>query len=478
MQNINNKQKRKSPPNLLNGMLISVFGITIFILALNWLAIDYQIEQLVVKRTSEYAHSIARIAADSSAEALLSDDKLQLNLLVQNVAKDPYVRQAAIISEDGQTVTQYPEDINTPDSSKLTSHISDFSPSDDPEVSLSKPKSGGKSQFSESSLFPLKSEPTFIARQRNKVFFEPLIYQNITAGWFKLEIDKYKLEQNFRESFGEIQIIIGGISVFLFILLLFIVFRLDKNIKKLANYCQHLLLQNNINPPRKNSSWLTAIKELSQSHLQQLQEHISLPKKTDDWINARLIDNALICYLEFKIQPIENALIAQNLTQAEQYLNQSTQAFGVQTQGDILSGCLIPISDLTEKSAKSHESLLIEAISLIYLIKQLFSHLTPNVLVKAFITKAPILYLENEQDITTGISLLDKHLDKIKQLSLATNYDDVVSLSISQTELEKVAQVLVIGNDEQESKNYFKLTDVNPAIHQQIARKFQYISKN
>jgi len=472
MQITNNKQKRKSPPNLLKGILISVFGITFCILSLAWLAIDYQIEQLVVKRTSEYAHSIARIAADSSAEALLAGDKLQLNLLVQNVAKDPYIRQAAIISEDGQTVTQFPEDVDPSNQPINGASVSDFSP----ENELKADKKIAQDAEAAQQKTNREIRPEFIARQKNKVFFEPLIYQNITAGWFKLEIDKYKLEQNFREAFVEVQVVIGGISIFLFVLLLLIVFRLDKNIKRLASHCQHLLVQNNIRPPSKKTEWLNAVEELSQSHLQQLQEHISLPKKNnDEWSSARLVENTLICYLEFRIQPIENTQIALNLTQAEEYINKSTQAFGVQTQGDILTGCLIPILEITDKNTEKSENALIEAVSLIYLIKQLLSHLVPSIPVKAFITQAPTLYLENEQEITTGISLLDKSLDNIKQLSLTANYDDVISLSIPQTKLEKVAQVSAFESDD---KNHFKLNDANSNIKQLIARKFQYISKN
>ena len=471
MRNINKKQTQKSPPNLLKGILISVFGITICILSLAWFAIDYQIEQLVVKRTSEYAHSIARIAADSSAEALLADDKLQLNLLVQNVAKDPYIRQAAIISENGQTVTQYPEDIESSAQTKIQSEVSDFSPEDESELTAKKilDKQLDEQQSTQ------KTSLEFVTRRKNKVFFEPLVYQNITAGWFKLEIDKYKLEQNFREAFVDVQLMIGGIGLLLFILLLLIVFRLDKNIRQLASHCQHLLFQNNIRPPSKKTHWLNAIKELSETHLQQLQEHIHLPKKTDQWINARIVESALVCYLEFDIPSLDNPEIAQNLTQAEDCINKSTQAFGVQTQGDILTGCLIPISELSNDKTKNKKNALTEAVSLIYLIKQLLSLLTPNMPVKAFMTQAPVLYLENEQEITTGISLADKSLDKIKQLSLITDYDDVISLSIPQTELEAIAQVSALDTDD---KNRFKLLNANTEIEQLIARKFQYLSKN
>ncbi len=87
-------KKNSNPPNLLRGILITVILTVVAIVSFTWLIINSQVEQLVTQRTSEYAHSIARIAADSSSEALLADDVLQLNLLVENVAKDPYIRQA------------------------------------------------------------------------------------------------------------------------------------------------------------------------------------------------------------------------------------------------------------------------------------------------------------------------------------------------------------------------------------------------
>jgi len=477
MQNTNNKRQQKQPPNLLKGILTAVLGITISILALSWFIIDFHFEQLVIKRTSEYAHSIARIAADSSAEALLSDDKLQLNLIVENVSKDTYIRQATIISEEGQIVTQYPEEI-APPSSKETKHTSDISIQSDRTLDefllLAEEPLTQKAQSSEDIN---QMQPQFIERQKNKIFFEPITYQDITAGWFKLEIDKHQLELDFREVFVEIQWMIGVISLLLFILLVFIVYRFDQSIKGLALSCQHLLFQNSVKPSSKKLSWLESVKNLSQSHQQRLHEHISLPTQADNWLNSRVVNNALICYLEFKIQLQENSSIAENLTQAEIFLNKATQAFGVQSQGDILGGCLIPFeADGFHKpdSAISHS--LTEAISLIELVSKLFSLLNGDIQLKAFIVRTPVLFLEDEQDITTGVSLIGRSLDKINQLSLITHFNEIVSLSIPAVDFENKAKVEPIVTEGIEEKDVFKLLQISPIIQQQIARKFKYIS--
>ncbi len=493
MQNTNHHRQQTSPPNLLRGILTAVLGITISILALSWFIIDFHFEQLVIKRTSEYAHSIARIAADSSAEALLADDKLQLNLLVQNVAKDPYIRQATIISEEGQIVTQYPEETIPAGSVTGTENISVISivPSGSSDQHpLTREEQTSKNEQKDRTVTMQKpnqqSQPPFVLRQKNKTFFEPITYQNIAAGWFKLEIDKFQLEQDFRDIFIEIQWMIVIISLVLLMLLLFIVYRFEKSIKQLVLSCQHLLLQKGLKPSSNKSNWLESVKELSQSHQQRLHEHVSLPKQTDNWLHSKIVSNALVCYLEFNILSQENSHIAGNLTQAESFLNKSIQAFGVQSQGDILSGCLIPFDttgfDNTEAGSNKIENpsgnnhSLTEALGLIYLINKLFTRLNGNIQVKAFIMRAPVLLLEDEQDVTTGVSLIGRSLDKINQLSLLTHFNEIVSLSIPAADFENKAQIEAIITDGLEDKNSFRLLETSPAIQQQIARKYKYIS--
>ncbi len=458
MQSPNNKNIKHSTPNLIKGILTATIGFSCLILLISWLTIDYHLDQLIIKRTSEYAHSIARIAADSSAEALLSDDKLQLDLLVQNIAKDPFIHQATIVSENGQIISQYPNESRDYNSTPAT-------------------VSNDKKGLSSTNSRMADSTQQFISRQKNKIFFEPITYQNITAGWFKLELDRYQLETEIRQTLTDIQFIISFAFIILLPMLFFIIYKFDDKIKKLASYCQHLLIQQGITPPKKSTPWLSSVKELSLHYSTKLQEHIHLPKKTNCWSNSRLIEDSLVCYLEFNITYQDHLQTAENLTLAEDYLNKSIQAFGLQGQGDLLSGCLLPISGVVDSQKSDTEQKITESLSLILLIRQLFNSLPNKIPMKAFIIRTSTLLLKDEDDFTTGITLFEESIKKIKQLSLHTNFDDTICLSIEASLLTPHAETTPILINNEIAKRQFLLTNFSNEIQQQIARKAHYLSK-
>jgi len=460
----NNKQsnKKNAPPNLLRGILISVISITLSILTATWLIIDYQVEQLVIKRTSEYAHSIARVAADSSAEALLSEDILQLNLLVENVAKDPYIRQATIFSEDGQIVSQFPDDdeIKTPSKNLSEALIAS-------EIEGTS-KNKNISDQSENNQF--------LERKKNIPFIEKIAYRNMTAGWFELEIDSTLLEQNFRETFVQIQLMTGGVALLFFIILVFIIFRFEISIRQLAESCQHLLIQNKVKPPQNKSSWLKSLKLLSESQQQNLVENVALPEKSDLWTHSKMLNQTLVCYLEFDISGLKSNHLAGSLTIAESYLNQSIQAFGVQSQGNILTGCLIPFPS-SRVNSDNHDTLN-EAICFVLLLQKLLKSFDQEIAIKAGIIQTDILQLEDQQEMTTGIALLGKSQQILKQLLLNAPYDCIITHAISEQQLANYAEVSRLIQDDMEQKNSFCLSHLHVEISQQIARKFSYISNN
>jgi len=447
----NKKPKQAPPPNLLRGILLSTIGITLAILLITWLNINYQVEQLVAKRTSEYAHSIAKIAADSSAEPLLADDRPQLNLLTENIAKDPYIRQATIFSEDGQVVSQFPEELEYQTE----------------ENNLEEPKSS-------KNIIKIDSKD-FIRRQDNIPFIEKISYQNVTAGWFKLEIDRHLLERDFRDAFIQIQIITSSIALLLFIVLVLLILKLEKRIKRLAVSCQHLLVQHRIKIPEKKSQWVDAVVALSEVHPQQLKSHINLPVKADTWVNSRLINNSLACYFEFSPQTLDDNQTAENLTQAESYLNQAIQAFGVQSQGDILTGCLIPFIGENIKGNGEHELPINNALCLIALIQNLMSHLTIQVEVKACLSLTNILILEDEHDLITGISLADNQLHQIRNHLALTEDGGIITLSINQKMLESYAEIEQLVNSNKKESQDFRIVNISNNISQQITRKVNYI---
>jgi len=454
-----------NPPNLLRGIVITVAGITSSILAITWIIINSKVEALVVQRTSEYAHSIARIAADSSSEALLSEDILQLNLLVENVAKDPYIRQATIYSEDGQIVSQYPSESEQEHSQ------------DGKNEAIPDGQQQPASDLNGSQQAKLNNQQ-FIQRQKNIPFIEPIAYQSITAGWFKLEIDSYLLEKKFRDAYFEIQLYSGGIALVLFFIMLAIVFRLEVFIKQIAISCQHLLVQNKIKPPAQKKAWVDALTILANQHPQQLKEHVTMPASPEPWKQCSKLENVLICVFEFEIDSSEDNLLAENLSLAEKYLNRSIQAYGVQSQGDILTGCIVPFySRNSDRGGQSTEQIS-QALCFIELVRKLMASLPHRLRMKTSLTRSSVLLLENEHELVTGLSLIGGHSEEVKKLLLSINDGDIISHFIDSSELEPYVHVEEFSHDSQGSINGLILTKLESNLTQQIARKYSYIRQS
>jgi len=452
------------PPNLLRGILISCIGATLIVLLAVWFTISYQVEKLVINRTSEYAHSIAKIVADSSAEALLSEDILQLNLLVENVARDPYISRTTIYSEDGIVVSQFPPLATSTEGSQGLENGDDFSE----EIN------GSNAQSSVDSS-EIKQQQIFIAEQNNIPFIEKIAYQNVTAGWFKLEIDRNLLEQKFRESFVDIQVIIGSVAIVVFFILIFIVSRLQTNIRQLSLHCQHLLLQRKIPPPKNKKAWLASIKQLSEAHPVQLKEHINLPVSSDLWVRSKKTNETLVCFIEFSIPDDQEDDFAKHLTLAESYLSQAAQAYGIQSQGDILTGCLIPF----EANPQGHSLALAisNALGFVALVKKLIRSLPIDLKLRACLCKTPVLQLEDQHDLITGISVPSRTIGKIRRVFLEIAFSKISCLSFDESELLPFACPQPIVIDGLNHTQCFLLTKIAPSITKQNALKFKHIAK-
>ena len=454
------------PPNLLRGILISCIGATLIVLVTVWFTINYQVEKLVNNRTSEYAHSIAKIAADSSAEALLSEDVLQLNLLVENVARDPYISRTTIYSEDGQIVSQFPAALPIENKPELR----------ESDITLPETSNGSQSLNEKINSSKLRQQQQiFIAQQNNIPFIEKIAYQSVTAGWFKLEIDRNLLEEKFRDSFVNIQMIIGTVTVIVFSLLMFILFRLEYSVKQLASYCQHLLLQRKISPPKSKKKWLSSIRELSEIHPQQLKEHVNLPIRSEQWVGSKRIEEVIVCFVEFSMPNEWDEQLAENLTLAESYLSQAAQAYGIQSQGDILTGCLIPF-ELNSKE-NSMELSIGNALGFVILTKKLIKHLPIDLKLRACLCKTPILQLEDQHDLITGISVPSRTIDKIRRVFLEIDFGKIGSLSLTESELIAVASPKEIMVEGLKQTPCFILTKISLNISKQNALKFKHIAK-
>ncbi len=467
----------------MRGLFSLIAIITSFILLSSWTIINYQVEQLVAQRTSEYAHSIAQIAANSSADALLSDDKIQLKMLVENVAKDPYIRSATIFAEDGQVIARFPED-NT--LSETSDHSAKNIDSSDPLPTNSKEKSSEaeikqastendqpkKTQISKQALEA--ATQSYIQSQSDIPFIEKITYQDVTAGWFKITLNRQLLESSFRKSLQRSQVIILTIAAVLLLILLVITFRYNRRVKNLISLCHRLIQINAPQLPKDNKQWLESLEELSKTQFQSLSENIHLPSDTPQWTASRRANDSIFCFCQFAMIEQDNEKTAHSLTLAEQYLKAAVQTHGVQSQGEILSGCLIPFLDSNDENEA-----LEEAINLVYLIKELLASITLEIKVRAFIGKGTILVLENERAVITGVSLSNRLHQKINQLTLQTNFGEVICIGFEQNNLTPFGQFIEKQTKDESDPTIFHLLEsVDESIKQQTGRQINYIITN
>ncbi|TQV73043.1 hypothetical protein FLL45_16410 [Aliikangiella marina] len=477
------KQKKFKEPRFLRGMFSAIVAITLAILILAWSIINYQIEQLVATRTSEYAHSIAQIAANSSADALLSGDKLQLKMLVENVAKDPYIRSATVFAEDGQVAAQYPEpDIvdsvvtslptdtaNLPETATTNqASLEDADdaqpPNNDNSADISQDKASNQPSLDERTQAYIQSE-------NDIPFIEKIVYQNVTAGWFKISLNRQLLEQSFRESLKRSQNLILAIAGLLFVVLVFVVLRYQKRVAKIVTACHRLIQINAPQIPYDKKQWLESLQELAETRFQSLAEHPHLPNEEPLWVKSERITNTLFCYCEFAMREQEDEKTAEVISLAEQYLQSAIQAYGVQSQGDILSGCLIPFVD-----AHDEQEAILEAVSLLHVINESIASLELEITMKGFMGKGTLLTLENARGVVTGISLSNRLKDKLSKASRLLDYGQVMSVAIEEKLLASAGEFTEVELPENLiSTPIFKLAKLNEAIKQQTNRQIQYI---
>ncbi len=513
-----NKQKQARPPKLLRGLFSLVAIIVISILLSGWAIIHYQVEQLVAQRTSEYAHSIAQIAANSAAEALLSDDKIQLKNLVENVAQDPYIRSATIFAEDGQVVAHFPENmlvqesdplLGSPDAQQLTKQATSAqaangvaSPPNSQKENINNPDTSTTDETAEeeqelasgveespettdNTATELKSAAqAYIRSQSDIPFIEKITYQDVTAGWFKISLNRHLLESSFRKSLYDSHKYIIGIAILLLALLFFVLFKFDKKVKKLVANCHRLIQANAPQLPRNNEQWFDYFQEMSDTQCLALSDNPQLTfSQLLQWNNSRSVESSVFCYCQFSMQDQDHEDAASNLSLAEKYLKAAVQSHGVQSQGEILSGCLIPfLANNNEDQANSelhNAELLQQAVSLVFLINELLASLDLQIKLRAFIGKSNLLVLENDRAAITGISLSNKMMEKIHQLAPHIRYGDTVFIGLANESLNHVGDIEPLSAERSlEQTPPLRLIKINEAICLQASRQISYITTN
>jgi uncharacterized protein YunC (DUF1805 family) len=220
---------------------------------------------------------------------------------------------------------------------------------------------------------------------------------------------------------------------------------------------------------------MSSLQELSETRFQSLVEHpTQLPQQQAQWFNSQRISNTFFCYCEFNLQQLEHEQAASCLTQAEKYLQAAVQAHGVQSQGDILSGSLIPFLE-----SHDAEEALIEILSLIHTVQSCLAQLEVTIVMRAYIAQGTVLVLENERGVINGVSLSSRLLDKFYKLAPIVKSGDTICVAFEQEQLSPLGEFEQIELANNLTKTpLFKLKTLSESIKQQSQRQISYIMAN
>ncbi len=89
---------------LAHKLVFAIAGTMIMVLGVTWFVISFSVENLLTEHAANYGRTLASLTANSAAEALLADDRLQMSLLVNTITKDPGIRGAAVYRRDGTRI--------------------------------------------------------------------------------------------------------------------------------------------------------------------------------------------------------------------------------------------------------------------------------------------------------------------------------------------------------------------------------------
>ncbi len=484
-----NKQK---PPRLLDGLLLIAILIVITLYIASWAILEHELNQTVKKRTSEYAHSITRIVTHSSADAILSEDKLQLNNLVKSAASDPYIISATLFKDDGRVLDKYSKKDISQQRSSETQELNTTNPETLNRLPVSSKDIRNNSNEDDSAKFEVNQlekdnhkEITNPIKTQHKTYVEAINYQGVTVGWFKIILDTQSLESSLRKDLQTTQYFILALVLLSLFLLVFITLRYTNKIKTLIAYNHRFIQLNAKQLPSNIESWLDTIHDLSLKPVsKQQQEGLS---NKNLWHSKENLSEQVFCSCEFIIDDQENSHTAENLSLATHYLKASSSVYGVQLQGDIFSGCLAAFlasddfkksySDEFELSAtKATKTCLITAISFIGLLKQLLDSLDLSITIRAFIGYGTISLLRNERTEITGYFLSNKVTSHISLLSPQMPPNELVSLGVEPAQLEPLGEFEPVNSDL--DIPCYRLIRMTEDINQQVERQFRFIQKS
>ncbi len=483
MKETNNQNKLigklspNSAPNILTGLIPITFILLSSFLSLSWYIIDYQVEDLVAKRTSEYAHSIVKIAADSSAEALLSEDNLQLELLVQNIAKDRYIRTATIYSSDGIIVTQFPEEnlivqSTAEQSNRLTySEITNSKENDNKSGSTSTLSSEKSSKLNEGSV--KKVEFDYLLAKKNIPFIEKIEFKGVTAGWFKIEIDGFELESDFRANFDRIRLRIFALASFLVLSLIYLLFRYKRKVNRVVKAI-HLLVtrkavESEIDVAGSQELWFEQVDNLvdisfsKPIRLRELRQHVR-------WQGEEAIESVPMVWFAIDLPKVDNQDLAQQVVKIEKYLKSATNAYSTFFQGEIFAGGLVPFLQHSASDESTYQIVYTDLVSFTFLLKELMASMDANIKLKAILFHSRLSLLHSDDSVQSKVILPQRKQLQISKLANLLNESSISCLIADPSIYDEIAEYEAYTHKQKKITNSYLINEANHDIVNHVAR--------
>lgn len=475
------KSKQHPAPHILAGLLPIVFVLLTSFISLSWYIIDYQVEALVAKRTSEYAHSIVKIAADSSAEALLSDDNLQLELLAQNIAKDRYIRTATIYSSDGIVVTQFPqkESLNqsiAEQSNRLT--INEITHSNEQknksnEASKKLSAQENKDDKKESSQVVFD----FLEAKKNIPYIEKIAFKGVTAGWFKIEIDGFQLESDFRANFHRIRVRVFALAVLTILSLMYLLVRYRRKVDRLVNAVNLLVRRkavesdagSNSDLPDSQQLWLQQVDNLAETsfhkpiRLREMRQHVR-------WQGDEAIESVPMVWFAINLPKQDNQNLAKQMVKIEKYVKSATNAYFTFFQGELFSGGVVPFLQHANKDKNVFQSSYSDLVSFTYLMKTLLNSMDANITFKALLFNSRISRLYADDSVQDRVILPQRKVLQISMLANLLGESNIACLVSDASLYNEIAECVGFTHKQKRVVNAYLLIEPSHDIINHVAR--------
>ncbi len=163
------KDTEKTPLSFARSVL-SYLALTAVIFFSAWLWLTAQLETMLELKVEETGRQLTRVAAIASAEAVIAEDRVYLQKLVDELDKERFVNKAAIFRIDGTLLVQ----------------------SVDKATNDKTPKPKGLKQWLTGHL------PQYF--NDNYPFMVEITWESTSVGWFQIIINRQQLESSIRDS--------------------------------------------------------------------------------------------------------------------------------------------------------------------------------------------------------------------------------------------------------------------------------------